>query len=182
MEHLGGGPIQRRVPARPGPVPSEIFKPPSPHQKMHIILQESHTWVDRSILCFIRSGPTTFWHEGCKLGAQTQPHRYFKWSGKRESLGMREVWEHEGGEWAAGGLWREGAPAWRNGGLGCWDSWSQGIGEHASDLWPRLLGASDRQRGLEFLPVCSQSVCIGGHLGLNPDSIFCWGRDFGQIT
>lgn len=180
MEHLGGGPIQRRVPASPGLVPSEIFKPPSPHQKMHIILQESHTWVDRSILGFIRSGPTSFWHEGYKLGAQTQPHRYFKWSGKRESLGRREVWEPNSG-WEVGSRRpMEGrGPRLEEWGFGVLGLLESGDWEHASNFWPRLLGASDRQRRLGFLWICSQRVCIGG---LNPDSIFCWGRDFGQIT
>lgn len=46
----------------------KYLSPPLPTKKMHIILQESHTWVDRSFLGFICSGPTSFWHEGAGLG------------------------------------------------------------------------------------------------------------------
>ena len=93
-------------------------------------------------------------------------------------LVKEKIWEGGGsGSLMVGGRWgvrgeRRGRPMEGRGA----PAWSQGFGEHAFDLGPRLLGTSCRQRmgllQLGLLPVCSQGVCTCGSLGLNPGSIF----------
>lgn len=126
---------------------------------MHVIPQAPHMWVDRSILSFIRSGPTSLWPEGGKLGAPSHPD-------SSNDLVTERIWERRG-VWEPEGGQEVPQEEGRELGNGDLNSWSQGLGEQALS---QLLGTSCGQRRglphLAFLPPASED-CEFWQLGVD---------------